>query len=93
MPEGMQAIERELPLFTLPFEPGVRSVVVHRTAVPGCEQSLGGMPLITDALDISVALGFVQLYKLDHLAWYRNGALGFFRLGRVCVHTFLHRIV
>ena len=65
MPECVYAVEWEAVSLTLPHQPGVRRVWVHRLAVPLDEQPVVFNPLVTDA---DLVLVLLQLVLFEQLA-------------------------
>lgn len=58
MSETMESVKRQSMLLTKLVEPEVRSVVIHRLAVPLNEQAVGIYPLVADLLCKFVLLSF-----------------------------------
>ena len=62
MSETMESVKRQSMLLTKLVEPEVRSVVIHRLAVPLNEQAVGIYPLVADLLCKFVLLSFARIF-------------------------------
>ena len=88
----MESVKRQSMLLTKLVEPEVRSVVIHRLAVPLNEQAVGIYPLVADLLCKFVLLSFEFFQKLHYGSRELYRSLRALSFCGICVNSLFCRV-
>ena len=93
MSQGVNVTETEIVFFTEFFEPEIRCIVVHRSAVPLYEQAVIVLPFRAEFLTLCVLLFLVLTEHIHDALWKFKRTLRLLCLGGVGVDTLRSSVV